>query len=181
MKALLTSAGFDNPELGRLFLRMAGKPAAELRVLFIPTAAIEPDAIDMLPACLNDLRGLGIPDAHIRVCDLHRPVQPGDLDEVDAVYVCGGDTAYLLARVHEAGFDAALRVFLGRDGVYVGVSAGSVIAAQNLPGNLGYVPCRLRVHCAAGSAPGPLAGRESIDLTNAQAIAIDGGSAAVIA
>ena len=180
MKLLLTSTGFSNPKLGQRFLRMAGKPAAEIRALFIPTAAIEPDAIDMLPACLGDLRGLGIPDAHIRVCDLHQPVTAAELDDIDAVYVCGGSTAYLLQRVNEAGFGEALRTFLARGGVYVGVSAGSVIAAQNLPHNLGYVPCQLNVHCAQGSPDGPLGERTAIDLTNEQAIVIDGASVAIV-
>ncbi len=106
-------------------------------------------------------------------------MQPEDLDDIDAVYVCGGNTAYLLSRVREAGMDAALQAFLARGGVYVGVSAGSAIAAQNLPGNLGYVPCHLCVHCPSGSADGPLSGRQSIDLTNAQAIVINGDIAVI--
>ncbi len=50
----------------------------------------------------------------------------------DAVYVTGGSTGYLLKRVKETGFDKILKKMVYAGKVYVGVSAGSLIAAPNI-------------------------------------------------
>ncbi len=48
-RILLTSAGFENPNIQRCFLELLRKPADEARALFIPTAAIDEDARAVLP------------------------------------------------------------------------------------------------------------------------------------
>ena len=85
----------------------------------------------------------------------------------------------LLERVKAVGFDRALDAALERGLVYVGVSAGSVISARNLPGNLGYLPRELQVHCECGSPRGELP-EGTVYLTNAQAIKILDGDAEII-
>lgn len=82
-------------------------------------------------------------------------------------------------RIKAVGFDLALDAALERGLVYVGVSAGSIISARNLPGNLGYLPRKLDVHCESGSAGGKLP-EGTVYLTNAQAIRILGGDAEII-
>ena len=47
---------------------------------------------------------------------------------------------------------------LERGLVYVGVSAGSIISAENLPGHLGYLPRKLEAHREIGSPGGSAAG-----------------------
>ena len=54
-KILLTSGGFDNKNVANKFLELVNKPANEIKVLFITTAAVEPDAVMILPACIEDL------------------------------------------------------------------------------------------------------------------------------
>ncbi len=61
----------------------------------------------------------------------------------------------------------------------MGVSAGSIISARNLPGNLGYLPRELLVHCENGSPAGKLP-EGTVYLTNAQAIKILDGDAEII-
>lgn len=67
-------------------------------------------------------------------------------------------------------------------GVYVGVSAGSIIAASNMRSGLQLVNCVLHVHCGAGEQPGevPLALYPQIRLTNSQALRVAGREAKVI-
>lgn len=178
-KILLTSAGFENPNIENCFLEMLGKPANEARALFIPTAAIDDDARAVLPKCRGDLLGAGIPPENIIDFGLDRSMTAEELSGYDVVYFCGGSTEYLLERVKAAGFDRALDAALDRGTVYVGVSAGSIISARNLPGNLGYLPRELDVHCETGSAPGALP-KGKVFLTNAQAIRILGRNAEII-
>lgn len=174
-KILLTSNGFENPRLGEEFSALVGKAPGQMRCLFIPTAAVNPDALEVLPKCLHDLLDLGVASAQITVYDLHEPMDAQTLCGFDAVYVAGGDTRYLLRRMKEAGFGAVLERFFESGGVYVGVSAGSIAAAANHAHNLGYLPCALRVHCEKGSKPGTVDFGDCacIDLSPEQAVRIE--------
>lgn len=40
--------------------------------------------------------------------------------------------------------------YIRTDGFVIGVSAGSLIFSNNLPGNLGLIDTKLDVHCAQG-------------------------------
>ena len=66
------------------------------------------------------------------------------------VYICGGDTRYLLQRMNETGFAGSLKEYILAGGAVLGVSAGSLIFADNIPDNLGLIPVKLEVHCAEG-------------------------------
>ena len=144
MKVLLTSCGFETEEIKNVFMDMLTKDTSEMRALFIPTAAVFPDAIEVLPLCMKDLLDVGIKKKNISVYDMHKIM---DISEFDMIYLCGGAPQYLLNRVNEIGFDKKLHKYIAEDGIVVGVSAGSIIFANNLEDNLGLLPCRLDVHC----------------------------------
>ncbi len=175
----MTSAGFESPAVMEKFLELLGKAPKEAKALFIPTAAIDDGAKAVLPKCWGDLINAGVPEPNITVYDLDRPMTAEELKGFDAVYVCGGTTEYLLERVLAAGFDKTLREGLENGPVYVGVSAGSIVCAQNLPGNLGYLPRRLEVHCETGSPAGALP-EGTVYLTNAQAVCAAGGKTEIL-
>lgn len=173
-KILLTSAGFENPRLADIFLELVDKAPHDIHALFIPTAAIDVDAIAMLPKCMDDLLNAGILAHNITVFDLHCGLPYDELRTYDAIYFCGGNTAYLLQRINETHFHIPLKAFVDRGGVYVGVSAGSLIATENVPNNLGMMHCTLKVHVANGSPVGPVDPSQcpQIRLTDNQAIVI---------
>ncbi|OGH11865.1 MAG: hypothetical protein A2857_01560, partial [Candidatus Levybacteria bacterium RIFCSPHIGHO2_01_FULL_36_15] len=50
----------------------------------------------------------------------------------DIIFVNGGNTFYLMYWVRRSGFDKAVCKFLQKGGVYVGVSAGSIIACPTI-------------------------------------------------
>ena len=104
MKVLLTSAGFENKRIEETFLALTGKKPEDIKAVFIPAAAIDADAIEVLPKCLHDLLDCGIPKDNIRVYDLHADMSREELMGYDPVYVCGGATEYLLERINEKGF-----------------------------------------------------------------------------
>lgn len=178
-KILLTSAGFENPAVKERFLCLLEKDPKHARALFVPTAAIDDGARAMLPKCMGDLLSAGLLSEHITTYDLDRPMTDDELSDYDTVYFCGGDTAHLLKCVRSSSFAETLDRALDRGLLYVGVSAGSVIAAQNLPDNLGYLSRRLQVHCEQGSPCGPLPDGE-ISLSDAQAVCLCGKTAEII-
>ena len=100
----------------------------------------------------------------------------------DAIYFCGGSPEYLMNRIRRVRLAAPLRQFTEEGGVYVGVSAGSIIAASNMRSGLQLVNCVLHVHCGAGEQPGevPLVLYPQIRLTNSQALRVAGREAKVI-
>lgn len=150
-KILLTSAGFETKTIRDAFLNLAGKEPKEIQVLFIPTAAIFPAAIAMLPKCMDDLLSIGIPPENIKVFDLHRALRIEEWSKFDAVYFTGGSPQYLLGRINNTGFNISLNTFVDNGGIYVGVSAGSIVAAGNIDKSLGYLKATLDVHMETGS------------------------------
>jgi peptidase E len=175
-KILLTSAGFEAKTISDAFLDFVGKEPKDIKALFIPTAAIFYGALQMVPKCFDDLLNLGIPAESIKVFDLHRAMTSEELSAFDTIYFTGGSPQYLLERINDSGFRVPLCDFVDNGGVYIGVSAGSIVAAGNLPNSLGYLKASLRVHCESGAVPGAFGNDATtlIDLTNAQSVVIRG-------
>ena len=180
MRLILSSAGLENQVLQSRFLKLLGKDVRNVHPLFIPTAAIDPGAIAVLPKCMNDLLNCGIPEENITVFDLHRNMSLEELKQYDLVYLTGGRTAYLLERINETGFRESLLDYIRQDGLVLGVSAGSIIFANDLENNLGLLEAKLEVHCASGEKPGPLEKKEHIQLTNDCALFLDGEGITVV-
>jgi len=181
-KILLTSSGFENKRIMHLFHNLFDKSPSKLKALFIPTAANDSDAIAVLPKCMGDLLDAGIPDENITVFDLHCNMPFEDLCKYDLVYFTGGSPHYLLQRINDTGFNISLKQFVENGGVYVGVSAGSWIATNNLPNNLGYINCTLDVHMQIGTKSGSIDTSQNphINLTDSKALLILGNECKVI-
>ncbi|MBQ9122925.1 MAG: Type 1 glutamine amidotransferase-like domain-containing protein [Lachnospiraceae bacterium] len=174
MNVLLTSCGLETPEIEKVFLDMLPKKPSEIRAVFVPTAAIYPDAIEVLHKCLEDLLRCGIKRENIQVYDLHEELGANIIGTYDVIYFCGGNPEYLLRRINEKQFRRDLMEFIYAGGVVLGVSAGSIIFADNMPNNLGLLQCPLDVHCSKDSREqvGAYDGNrtERIRLGNEQAI-----------
>jgi len=155
-KILLTSSGFETEGIMKIFHSLFDKKPKHIQALFIPTAAIcgDGEGIGVLPKCLNDLVRAGIPQKNITVFDLHRSMPYEELSQYDLVYFTGGSPQYLQERINATGFCEPLRQFIESGGVYVGVSAGSCVATNNLPDNLGLINCTLSVHAKIGTKNG---------------------------
>ena len=179
-KILLTSTGFDNKNIERKFLECLGKNPQECKVLFIITAAIEPDAVRILSGCLDDLINCGIKDENIRIYDMHKIIPIQELKEFDAIYVCGGATDYLVSRMEEVGFKDVVNEFINNGGIYVGVSAGSVCASGRYPNGLDFIKNVLDVHCDIGTKIGKIENDDEIYLTDEQAIFISDDGAFIM-
>lgn len=201
-KILLTSTGFSNKSFEKLFLEQIIKPANQIKVIYVPTAANFDDAREVLPGCMQDLTDAGILHENIFVYHLgylvsityprsyaagqvdippmFRLLSINEMNEYDVIYFCGGDPAHLLNELNRTGFTNNLKQAVENSLFYIGVSAGSIIAAGNLPDNLGYIKNKLSVHCESGTLCGKLPDTDIIYLTNTQAIWIDNNKVEII-
>ena len=183
---LLTSGGWVKDMEGgvkenirRRFGEMLDKPAREARVLFIPTAAIDDEAKRMVGKCRDELLNAGILPDRIDVYDMDGNLCAEAALEYDVLYFTGGDTAHLLRRIRETGFDDIIKKMVYADKVYVGASAGSIIATPNIgdphdptTAGLSLVQAYLSVHQPEGTPPRMHLGLPHIPLTDRQALAV---------
>jgi dipeptidase E len=177
-KILLTSAGFANDKIGRAFVGLLGKPASGARILFVPTAAICAESLRMVGKCIEELYSVGVTPDNVIVYNLDRFMSPSEIQDYDAVYFTGGNRKHLLDKVNEVDFGPVIKTFVADGGVFVGVSAGSVLATE-----IALVNCRITaVHCQDGSPNGPvdLKTCPDIRLTDDQGLIVDAGEASVI-
>ena len=124
---LLTSAGFINKEISDIFLGLIKKPIGEISVLFIPTASRAKEELAYVNASRQELLDLGVD--HLTTLNLDHKLTEEEVLSTDVIYVCGGNTFYLLQKFRESGFDQLLKQF---DGLYIGVSAGSIVVGPNV-------------------------------------------------
>lgn len=131
-KILLTSAGFENPIVGDEFLNLVNKTTSTIKVLFIPTASRTEEELYYVEKSKEELLSIGIEEENIITFNLDYTLSEEELNKFDAIYVCGGNTFYLLHRVRETKFDKVIMDFVSSGKVYVGVSAGSLLAGPNI-------------------------------------------------
>jgi dipeptidase E len=132
MNLLLTSDGFENPRIAEQFVRLLSVPPDQARVLFIPTASRSVEELPYVRASREELIRCGIRPSHIEDLVLHHGYSDAELSSFHAIYVCGGNTFYLLHTLREYGVDRLLRHMAQTGVTYVGVSAGSVIAGPDI-------------------------------------------------
>ena len=172
-KIILTSAGFDNINIMNKFIDLLNVPKEEAKVLFIITAAIDPEAVRILSWCLDDLSKCNIKDENITVYDMHKLISKEEINKYDAIYVCGGYTDYLVERMNELNIKPVINNYINNGGIYIGVSAGSVCASGNYDNGLDFIKNKLYVHCEKGTANGIINYNDDIYLTNNQGIFIN--------
>lgn len=135
-KLLLTSAAFVNPKIGQKFLELVGKNPQDIRVLFIPTASEykldNGEGMFYVKESEKELINMGMLKENIFWFDIKNISTVGELSNYDVIYVCGGNTFYLMYYLKNTGFDKKIIELVNAGKVYVGVSAGSVIAGPDI-------------------------------------------------
>ena len=172
-KIILTSTGFDNENIMNKFIELLDVEVKNAKVLFIITAANDPDAVRILSGCLDDLTKCGIEDKNIKVYDMHKLISQEEINNYNAIYVCGGSTEYLVERIDELNIKPVMDKYIENGGIYIGVSAGSVCASGNYDNGLKLLENKLDVHCDEGSDNGVINSTDEIFLTDNQAIYIN--------
>lgn len=165
---LLTSSGLDAHCVRNTLEIWLQKPAEMCHVFFIPTAALLKGNIDYIEACREELIGFGIKEDNIHTHNLDTGAGFEFMQNCDLVYVTGGNTQYLLEAMQHADFHQHLKTY---DGIYLGVSAGSIALSGN---GLAVLKSSLAVHQEVGTSLGLFQDDNfnKIALTDAQAICI---------
>ena len=142
MKLLLTSAGIKNTSIHNTLVNLLGKPIAESNALCIPTANYaqrggagrawnfisgqEPET----PMCELGWKSLGVLEL-TALPSIDEELWIPMVRETDVLLVNGGDPLYLCYWMRQSGL-ADLLSELGRETVYVGLSAGSMVMTPNI-------------------------------------------------
>lgn len=106
-----------------------GKNPKGIKVLFIPTAAQGEHEMPYVYKSEKELIDLGILEANIVWAN---NLETTETENYDAMYVCGGNTFFLMNEIRKTSFDKKIIDFVRSGRVYVGVSAGSVIMCPDI-------------------------------------------------
>jgi dipeptidase E len=125
---LLTSTGLSSQNVFNKFKEIADFKKYK-KVVIITTAALEKENNQYSQLSLSQLKSIGF-----EVIDFYDFENDGfrDLSAYDVVFVMGGNTFKLLKFAKEVGFDKEIKALLERGGIYVGVSAGSLIVGPSI-------------------------------------------------
>lgn len=125
-KMLLTSAGFINPETAEVLMKEIPKKAEWCKVLMVSYTQNKTEE-SYVTASKTELEALGFKD--IKNINLHKPVKP---EAADIIYICGGNTYAILQKIKETGLDKFIIEAVNKGVLYIGVSAGSIIAGKTI-------------------------------------------------
>lgn len=132
MKLYLTSAGLENDIVANYFATMfLPKEPKDLSFLVVSIQDNESDAF-YLQKTKDELKSIGVSD--IEVFELRdKPFIPTNKDGYDVIYVCGGNTFVYLDRIRKTGLERfIIDSVRSNRSIYVGVSAGSIIAGPDI-------------------------------------------------
>lgn len=131
-KLLLTSAGFTNPKVGEVFVGLLDKPVDQINILFVPTASRTEPELLYVKKSEEELMRVGVAAGHISWLDIDNLPSDTSLNNFHVVYVCGGNTFYLMHKLNESGFGRKIKEMVNGGKIYVGASAGSVVAGPDV-------------------------------------------------
>lgn len=130
MKLFLTSTGLENKDISRHFeTSFLPKEPKDLSFLVVSIQDSEQDAF-YLEKTLSEIKNTDAQDIDVFKLGAEKFISKKDYD---VVYICGGNTFDYLDRLRKTGLDKFILDFSKKeDSVYVGVSAGSIIAGPSI-------------------------------------------------
>lgn len=150
-RLLLTSSGLTTPQIERTFASMLADAARDTdaapSVAYVATAAMAPNLSSESKRSPGELRRRRWADARRKAREIERgigvPVECVDaardaeaaaaaIERCPCCWVAGGNTFYLWHHMRRAGLDAVVRERVGAGALYVGQSAGAIIAGADI-------------------------------------------------
>lgn len=197
MRTLFLTSGGLNEEKTGLFWQYIGKEPKDAKVIMVPSAGVGNDgAREGIIVCMERLMNMGIPMDHILIYHLSfllsvgyertyssyirdipaqfRLMNAQELSEYDMIVFCGGNAQTLLEEVNRTGFSKPLKQAVENGLVYLGISAGSMIAAGNFADGLGYLANPLIPHAEKEYPYGAVPENGLIELADDQIVLIRG-------
>lgn len=131
MKTLFLASCADNV-MDNIVQHLPKKPK-EYNLAFIPTASeVEEGEHWWIRDDKNKLKQIGFNITEFSITGLNRGKIEEELKGIDIIFVCGGNTFYLLDQVIKTGFDQILLEKSQKDLIYIGSSAGSMILGKKI-------------------------------------------------
>jgi len=133
MKLLLTSAGIQNKSIAKAVLDLTGLSTEKINLVFIPTAAnVEEGDKEWLIDDLVHFQQQGYKSIDIvDIAAVSRDIWQPRLEAANLFCFGGGNEQYLARILRESGLRDLLPELL-KTRVYMGISAGSMVAGQFL-------------------------------------------------
>jgi len=125
---LLTSTGLTSPNIYKKFKDVVYDPQKQ-SVAIITTAAEGKENNKYSQLAKKQFESLGF--VSVDFVDLETQPEK-DLSSYEIIYVCGGNTFKLLKFARNANFKLSIEKLLERNGIYIGVSAGSIIVGPSI-------------------------------------------------
>ena len=137
MKIVLTSCGIINEKLKHDTLSLFDKDIKRVKGLYITTAIDGENSKDQswIEEEYNSIINFGILKENITEYKIGNPIS---INEYDAIYMLGGNTFYLMAKIREYNFDKIIYEALKNNTVYIGSSAGSIVLGKTVEIALNY-------------------------------------------
>ena len=201
-KLFLTSSGL-NENTSSLFWECINKEPADTRVIYVPSAAVGNDvAKEGIAVCIERLMNMGIVLENILIYDLALLVSVGyertysgyikdippslrlmsveELNRFDVIVFGGGDASVLLGEINRTGLCDNIKQAIENGLIFLGISAGSMIAAGNFSDGLGYLENPIIPHSDNGISCGEIPEKGPINLSDGQTVLIKGERKAII-
>ena len=130
MKRLFLTSSFSS--VAKLFEDFAGEPVNGKKIVFIPTASL----VEKVRFYVDDDRkafeklGLIIEELEISTATTEEIAQA--LERNDYIFISGGNTFYLMQELKKKGADKLLMEQINNGKLYIGTSAGSIIASPTI-------------------------------------------------
>lgn len=133
MKLLLTSSGLTNNSISQALIALVGKPPQQTHLAFVPTAAnVEKDDKGWLIDDLVNIKKQQFSAVDIvDISALPKTLWLPRITAADILVFGGGNTFHLMYWLKRSGLSEFLPGLLRRR-VYVGISAGSMVASRHL-------------------------------------------------
>jgi len=118
--------------VSKLLLPLLPKQPNQLKLAFIPTAA---DPYKIKPWFYGDkikLKLMGFQIINVDIKNKTKEQLFKQMKDIDVIFVSGGNTYYLLEHVQKSGFEEVVKKLTAKGVIYVGSSAGSVLACPTI-------------------------------------------------
>ena len=201
---LLTSAGLTDV-MQSLFVSRIHKRPEQIKIMLIPCASLDSDGgREGIIAGMAGLLQMGIRKENIFLYNLAYLLSHGyrrtysaaedlsalplnirlptraEIREFDAILFTGGRADVLMDEILRTGFRPLLAQAVDDGLFYIGVSAGSMVAAGNFENGLGFLKNPVIPHCLQGLPCGNVPENGEISLTDKQAVWITDAGAQII-
>ncbi len=201
---LLTSAGLTDVMQSLFFSRVPKRPE-QIRIMLVPCASLGSDgAREGIIAGMAGLLQMGIRKENLFLYNLTYLLSHGyqrtysagmDISELplevrlptraelrgfDAILFTGGRADVLMDEILRTGFRPLLAQAVDDGLFYIGVSAGSMVAAGNFANSMGFLNHPVIPHCPLGLPCGNVPENGEIPLTDKQAVWITDAGAQII-